>query len=93
MGFDRSEGDKQSLRDLIIGHALGDMLQDLDLPRREGVQPSDFPVIVGSVSEFCDEAFGDTRLDQGSAVLDCVDGSNEIVGRRVFEEEAAGATA
>src|SRR6185312_14438605 len=84
--------------DLLVRHALGDVVEDLDLARRERREDRGCLLAVdGQLAELLEDARGDRRLredlvvDQVLARVDAADDRDEIVRADVLEDERRGA--
>src|SRR4051794_25642547 len=90
--------DRQRVGDLLVGHALGDVVEDLDLARREWRKDRRRILPVDrELAELLEDARGDGGLrehlvvDEVLAADDTPDDRDEVVGTDVLEDERRGA--
>src|SRR6266508_59681 len=89
--------DRQGVGDLLVGHALGDVVEDLHLARGErGEDGRGLLPIDGQLAEFLEDPAGDRRLgedlvvDQVLAQEDTPDDRDQVVRTDVLEDEGGG---
>src|SRR5436309_7921160 len=92
--LDRLLADRQRVGDLLVGHALGDIVEDLDLAgRQRGEDWGRFLSVDRQLAELLEDAARDGRLgedlvvDQVLAGDDAADDRDEVVGTDVLEDE------
>ncbi len=81
VGLDRGLADEQAAGDLLVGQALGEQAQDLDLARRQGGPAGPYAA---------EQAGGDGRGQDGFAAGGGVDGGGDVLRRGVLEQIAGG---
>ena len=98
MVLDGLLADRQGVGDLLVRHALGDVVEDLDLARRERREDRGGLLAVdGQLAELLEDARRDRRLredlvvDQVLAGDDAADDRDEVVRADVLEDERGGA--
>ena len=99
VGLDGRLGEDQALGDLGVGQAAGDLEQDLALPGGQQLQAGEFGGSDGrrgsgqAVRKGRQQPARDAGSDHRIAVGDRADGRQQLPGRRVLEQKAAGAGA
>ena len=93
VGLDRERRDDELFGDLGVGEAARDEHEDLALARRSARRGRVAGAAAGRVvaDEGLDQPPGDRRGEQRVALGDRVDRGQEVLGRDVLEQEAAGA--
>src|SRR5262245_13911202 len=96
--LDRLLADRQRVGDLLVRHALGDVVEDLDLARGERREDGRGLLAVHrQLAELLEDTRRDRRLredlvvDQVLAADDATDDRDEVVGTDVLEDERGGA--
>src|SRR5438034_10357716 len=90
--------DRQRVGDLLVGHALGDVVEDLDLARRQRREDRlGLLAVDRELAELLEDARRDGRLgehlvvDEELALRDAADDEDEVVGADVLDHERGGA--
>ena len=90
--------DRQRVGDLLVGHALGDVVENLDLARRKRREDGrGFLAVDRQLAELLEHARGHGRagedlvVDQVLAGADATDDRDEIIRADVLEDERGGA--
>src|SRR5450759_53504 len=94
MVLDGLFADREGVGDLLVGHSLGDVVQDFYLARREGREDRrGFLAVDGKLAELLEDAAGDGRLgkdlvvDEVLARCDAADDRNQVGRGHVLEDE------
>ena len=94
MVLDGLFADREGVGYLLVGHALGDVVQDLYLARREGRKDRrGFLAVDGKLAELLEDTAGDGRLgkdlvvDQVLSGRDAADDRNQVIRGHVLEDE------